>query len=443
MTNSLAIKINYSSLLKFTGPSMVMMLFMSFYTMVDGIFVSRFVNTQALSAVNIVYPLISVVVALGVMLATGGGAIIAKNMGENQMELAKARFTFAILSGIVIGGIVTVCALLFIDPIIRFLGANDAIYAYCYDYFSLMSIFVIPSMLQMLFQTLFVTAGKPNLGLIFTVLGGVCNVVFDYVLIVNFEMGISGAAIATGISYCIPAVFGLFYFSLNKKSLLRFSKFKVDFKFLRAACFNGSSEMVTNLSTAVTTLLFNIIMMKLLGEDGVAAITIILYAQFFLIALYLGYSMGVAPLISFAYGTQDKDRLKKLFKKSVVIVSISSVVCVAIAMLFAGPIVTVFAPQGTKAYDIAIYGMYIFSIAYLFMGYNILASAFFTALNNGKISAILSFLRTFLFLSSMIMLLPMILGVTGVWLSVVVAEFLALIVSAILVVKKSKTYGYF
>ena len=285
MNNTLAQQFNFRSLLQFSFPTIVMMIFMSLYTMVDGVFVSRFVGTNGLSAVNIVYPVISIVVAVGVMLATGGSAVIARKMGEGRGGEAKQDFSMIVLVGIFLGISISLAGLIFIHPLLRLLGSNDAVYGLCYDYAFVLMFFIPAGVLQMLFQTLLVTAGKPVLGLGITVLGGVANIVLDYVFIVPMEMGISGAAAATGIGYSIPAVFGLIYFALYRKGSLCFVRPVWRREVLFKSCGNGASEMVTNLSTAVTTLLFNVIMMRTLGENGVAAITIVLYAQYLLTAV--------------------------------------------------------------------------------------------------------------------------------------------------------------
>lgn len=442
MSNILAKKFNFLSLLKFTAPTIIMMVFMSFYTMIDGVFVSKYIGTSALSAVNIVYPFLSFVIAVAIMLATGGSAVIAKKMGENKLKEAKENFSLIILIGIIIGIIITILGLIFLDPLIRLLGASDAIYQFCYDYGLILILFTTFGILQMLFQYFFVTAGKPTIGLIVTFIGGVANIVLDYVFIVPMDMGIAGAALATGIGFSIPAIFGFFYFLLNKKGVLHLTKPKLDFKMLFSTFVNGSSEMVINLAGAVTTFLFNIVMMQYLGEDGVAAITIILYAQFLLIAIYLGYSSGIAPIISYNYGNKNTQELRKLFKISMIFLIVTSLINYIVSILLANNIVTIFAEQGTSVFNIAKDGFRTFSISYIFIGINIFASGMFTALSNGKVSAIISFLRTFLFLIISIIFLPKILGIEGIWLAVPIAEFLTIIISIIYLIKLRKTYEY-
>lgn len=442
MSNALSKKFTFWSLLKFALPTIVMMEFMSLYTMVDGVFVSRMVGTSALSAVNIVYPAISFVIAVGIMLATGGSAVIAANMGEGKNQEAKENFTLIVVTGIAAGLLITALGLVFLDPLLRALGANASIYHYCYDYAFVLILFVPLSILQMLFQFFFVTAGKPSYGLFVTILGGLANIVLDYLLIGPADMGIAGAALATGIGYSIPALYGLYYFTVKRKGTLYFVKPKFRIKVLLHSCTNGSSEMVTNLSTAVVTLLFNILMMKYLGEDGVAAITIVLYAQYLLTAIFLGYSSGIAPIISYNYGNQNNPQLQKIFTISMKFLISSSVVIFIIALVFARLIVLVFAPVGSSVYQIAIHGFYLFSSGYLFMGINIFASSLFTALSDGKVSAILSFLRTFVFIAIGMLLLPRFLSVNGIWLAVPIAEVLSILVSAFYIYRQRNVYHY-
>lgn len=440
--NTFEKKITPGFLLKFTLPSVIMMVFNSFYTMVDGGFVSNMVGTTALSAVNISYPLISLVFAIGIMLASGGSAVVAKQMGEGQQLKAKQSYTFIVTCGVVVGIIIAAIGLLFTKEISLLLGANEAIYEYCYDYILYISIFIPFAILQVLFQFFFVTAGKPNLGLILTVLGGVANIFLDYLFMGPMNLGIKGAAIATGIGFTIPAVIGLIWFTKKEDRLLCFTKPSFDGKVLLRTCTNGSSEMVSNLAVAVTTFLFNKLMMRYVGEDGVAALTIVLYAQFLFTAVFLGYTSGIAPLFSYNYGAQNEKRLKKLFKLSIIFITICSIGAYAFSLLLAKPVVALFSEPNSTVYNLAIHGMDLFGISFLIMGFNIFASGLFTSFSNGLISAILSFLRTFVFIILAIMILPKFLDVNGIWLSIPVAEIVALFVSVIFMLKYKKVYQY-
>ena len=440
--NSLERKITPGFLIRFTLPTIVMMVFNSFYTMVDGGFVSNFVGTGALSAVNIVYPLLSLVLAVGIMLATGGCAVVAKQMGEGKALEAKRSFSLITAVGAAIGAALALIGMLFTRGIVLALGANEAIYAYCYDYAFYISLFAPFSVLQILFQYFFVAAGRPHLGLISTLIGGVLNIVLDYVLIVPLNLGIKGAAIATGIGFLLPAVIGLVYFARNRFGSLCFVRPKMHVRTIVDSCTNGSSEMVSNLAVAVTTFLFNVLMMKYAGEDGVAAITIVLYAQFLFTAVFLGYTSGVAPLISYNYGAGNTKRLRKLFRLSMLFTGACSAAACLLSIALAGTVVGIFARPQSSVFTLAIEGMHRFAIGFLFMGFNIFASGLFTALSNGKVSAILSFLRTFVFIIVSVLTLSALMGMNGVWLSIPAAELLALIVALYYMVRLKERYRY-
>lgn len=290
-SNPLAKDFNVGSLLKFAFPTIVMMLFMGLYTIIYTIFVSRFVNTDALSAINIVCPVINLIVGLGTMIATGGSAIVARKMGAGEFKRTRQDFTLLVFFGLVLETIICILGIIFIDTIIYALGADTVLFPYCKDYLTIILLFTPASMLQVLFQNLFVTAGKPNLGLILSICAGVMNIVLDYIFIVPFKMGIAGAGLGTAIGYMIPAVIGIVFFC-KKITTLFFMKPIIDFKVLGESCTNGSSEMVSQLATAITTFFFNLTMMRLLGVNGVASITIMIYTQFLLTTLYIGFSMG-------------------------------------------------------------------------------------------------------------------------------------------------------
>lgn len=441
MSNSIAKDFKLFSLLRFAFPTMLMMVFMSLYTIVDGIFVSRLVGADALSSVNIVYPVINLLIAAGVMLASGGSAVIAKKMGEGNTKEAKEDFSFLVLIGFILGIFMMVFGNLFLESIVTALGATPVLVDYCMDYLGVCLLLAPACMLQLLFQTFFVTAGKPIAGLILTISGGIANMILDYLFMGSMNMGIKGAALATGIGQLIPAVAGLVYFSCFHGSL-HFVCPKFRFRVLMKSCINGSSEMVTNLSTAVVTYLFNMTMLKFLGETGVAAITIVLYGQFLFTAMYMGFSMGVAPVISYNYGRNHRVLLRRIFKICVGFISVSSVVITVIALLSAPFIVQIFTPVETETYAIAKDGFFLFSINYIFAGVNIFASSMFTAFSDGKISAIISFIRTFVLLVLNILLLPVIMGVTGIWLAVPAAEFLTVFVSLLYFRKKRNIYHY-
>ena len=437
--NALDKKITAKSLFLFSLPSIIGMVFMNLYTMVDGMFVSRFVGTDALSAINIVFPIIMTVIAISTMLSTGGNAIISKKMGERKENEARKDFSTIVFISIALSVIISILSFIFINPLLKFLGANDSIYNYCFSYAVISLIFLPATMFSVVFQTFFITIGKANLGLTFTIIGGISNVILDYVFIKVLNFGISGAAIATGIGYSIPGLLGLAYFIFNRKNSLYIVKTKIfNLKLLSETCINGSSEMVSSLSASIVTLLFNNILMKLIGVDGVAAVTVILYIQGLLVAVFMGYSMGCSPLISFNYGKKDNDRLHKIYKLSIIGILVVSILVFMFGLLKSDLLVSIFTSNGTNVYKLSNIGLKLFSISFLFIGLNLFTSALFTALSNGKISAIISFLRTLVFIVISVLVLPLLIGINGVWLSVPVAELLSLIVS-IFYLKKYKS----
>ena len=439
--NPLSQDFTIKSLLKFAYPTILMMLFMGLYTVIDTIFVARFANTNALSALNIVCPVINLTVGLGTMLATGGSAVIARKMGAGEQKRAAQDFTLIISAGVLSGLLITVLGTVLIDRIIRGLGASDILFPYCKEYLFTLLLFTPASILQMLFQNLIVTAGRPGIGMALGVSAGIANILLDYIFMVPFQMGVKGAAFGTGIGYIIPAAIGLWFFSAAKSNL-RFRKPAIDFSVLAESCTNGFSEMVSQAAAAVTTFLFNRVMMELLGENGVAAITIIIYTQFLLSAVFIGFSMGVAPVISYNYGKQDEKQLRNVFSICMRFIVVVSVSVFAAAFLFGSPLVGIFAEKGTSVYEIARNGFLIFPFSFLFCGLNIFTSAIFTALSNGKLSAILSFLRTFGLITVLLLILPALLGVTGVWLAVPAAELITMIVAIVFLNQNREKYHY-
>ncbi len=429
--NLLSQQFNFAKLMKFSVPTMIMMVFLSLYQTVDGVFISNLVGELALTALNVVYPFSSVVIAIAVMLASGASAVIALNMGEGKPREAKENFSFIILVAILISSAITILGLIFIKPLIYFMGATPRIYQMCYEYLQIMILSTPLVTLQLLFQVFFVTAGKPKLGLILTVSSGVANIVLDAVFVGTMQMGIRGAALATAIGYAITAIYGLAYFVFNRKGSLYLVKPKFRLEVLWKSCINGSSEMVNNLAIAITTLLFNVVGLRFLKEEGVAAIAIVLYAQFVMTAVFMGYSNGVAPVFSYKYGADDQAQIQKLFKISILFVTGLSVIVFLLALVVARPIAMIFAAHNPYVLQLAVHGFYLFSISFLFTGLNIFASALFTAFSNGLVSGILSFLRTFVLLVAALLILPAWIGAEGIWLAVPLAEGIAVIFSII------------
>ena len=439
--NPLSQNFSLKSLLGFAFPSILTMLSMGLYTLTDTVFVARFAGVNALSALNIVCPVINLITGLGTMLAAGGSAIIARKMGAGASARAAQDFTLITFTGVLLGMLIASLGTIFIDRMIWRLGASGLLFPYCREYLFILLLFTPASILQVLFQNLIVTAGRPGTGMILGIGAGGVNILLDYIFMVPLQMGIQGAALGTGIGYMIPAAAGTLFFCSGKSSL-RFKRPVMDLSILAKACTNGFSEMVSQAAAAVTSFLFNRIMMKLLGEDGVAAITIMIYTQFLLTALYIGFSMGTAPVISFAYGEQDWKKLKNVFSICMRFLLFASAAVFGTAFILGSPLVQLFSEKGTAVYATARQGFLIFPFGFLFCGLNIFASAAFTALSNGKLSAVLSFLRTFGLITALLLTLPEFMGVSGVWLAVPVAELLTMIVALIFLHQNKERYHY-
>lgn len=433
--------VTLKNILKFAVPTIAMTVFMSFYTMVDGLFVSNLIGTNALSAINLTAPIIQLVTAISTMLATGGSAVIMKKMGEQKSEEAKEDFTFLILVNVLVGIIMCGLGYLVMDSVFAGMNLSADVEKYCVEYLSCYLLFTVPILLMNNFTLYMIASEKATLSLVCSVAGGVLNMVLDYVFIAGFHMGISGAAIATGLGYSVTAIVGLFVFS-KKKSLLHFKRPVFRFKVLVNAATNGCSEMATALVTGIITMMFNWTMLHYVGENGVAAVTIIMYVLMFASSLYTGYSYGVAPMVSFYYGEQNHQKLRKLVGISLKVIACISVVTVIASFLCTKLLVSIFARPDNPVYSLAVSGNQICSIALFFIGFNIFASGMFTALSNGVVSAVLAFSRSFVFMLITMMVLPIVLGVNGIWLATPVAELMALVLSICMFLKYKKKYGY-
>ena len=433
--------VTLKNILKFAVPTIAMTVFMSFYTMVDGLFVSNLIGTSALSAINLTAPVIQLVTAVSTMLATGGSAVIMKKMGEHKTEEAKEDFTFLILVNVVVGFLMCGLGYLMMDRIFAGMNLSADVEGYCVEYLSRYLLFTVPILLMNNFTLYMIASEKAALSLVCSVTGGVLNMVLDFVFIAGFGMGISGAAVATGLGYSVTAVAGLIVFS-RKKSFLHFKKPVMRFKVLAGAATNGCSEMATALVTGIITMMFNWTMLRYVGEDGVAAVTIIMYVLMFASSLYTGYSYGVAPMLSYYYGEQNHEKLKKLVAVSLKVIAVISVMTVVMSFALTKPLVSVFARSDNPVYGLAVTGNRICTIALFFIGFNIFASGMFTALSNGVVSAVLAFSRSFVFMLATMLVLPLILGVNGIWLATPAAELMALLLSAGMFLKYRKRYGY-
>lgn len=433
--------VSLKNVLRFALPTIVMTMFMSFYTMVDGLFVSNLIGTEALSAVNLTAPIISLVTAVSTMLATGGSAVIMRKIGESKELEANQDFTSLILVNVLVGLIMAAAGYGLMDGLFGSMGLSPRVFHHCRQYLSRYLLFTVPILLMNNFTLYMIAAGKSTLSMVCSITGGVVNMVLDYVCIALLSMGIEGAAIATGLGYSVTAVVGLVVFS-KKEGLIHFVKPKFRARTLWQASTNGSSEMATALVTGIVTMLFNWTMLHYVGEPGVAAITIITYVLMAATSLYTGYAYGVAPMLSFCYGAQDREKLKKLVALSLKIITAVALASLILSLAATRPLVSIFAHPGDPVYDLAVTGNRICSGALVFIGFSVFTSSLFTALSNGLVSAILAFSRSFLFMVAAMLVLPALLGVTGVWLATPVAELAAAGMSLIYFLAYRKKYGY-
>ena len=432
----------YGKLLGFTIPSIIMMIFTSIYGIVDGIFVSNFVGKTAFAALNLIMPFVMIFGALGFMLGTGGCALISKTMGEGKKEKANELFSMYIAVSALVGVALTTLGIAVLRPVSVALGAEGQMIEDCVTYGRILLSTLVFFILQCEFQSYCVAAERPRMGLWITVAAGVTNIVLDAVLVALLRWGLAGAAAATAMSQLVGGMIPLVYFSLPNSSVLRLRKFRFDGRALWRACTNGSSELVSNLSMSVVNMLFNVQLLRFAGENGVAAYGVIMYVNFIFVGVFLGYAFGVAPVVSFHFGAGNEGELKSLRKKSLVLIGSSAVVLTLLAEVLAGVLSGIFVGYDAELYAMTRRGFMIYSASFLFMGFNMFASSFFTALNDGPVSALISFLRTFLFQVGAILVLPALLGLDGIWLAVVTAELLAVAVTILCFVKKQKQYGY-
>ncbi len=421
--------IHLSMLLRFALPTILSTVFMSIYSSVDGMFVARLVNTDALSAVNIVMPLVFISTGIGTMFGSGGNALIAKKIGEKKEKEAREDFSLLLLVSFVVSLTVVVICAVFLKPLLRILGANEELMSYCIAYMVPVLISMPFSVFGTMLSMSYITIGKARMGLVMSLLGGVINIALDWLFIAVFKWGVAGAAIATSIGYGTTSIIGLVYFVVCKKHDLYVVKPKFRKKTIIQSCVNGSSEMIGVFAGSIVEILFNNILMRLAGADGVASITIMLYVQALFNSVYRGYATGIAPIISYNYGAANKDRLKKIHSVSTKLIITASIVLTGICVIFAPAMVRFFAGNNQTVYEMALHGFRIFSISCLLVGINVYASALFTALNDGKTSAILSFCRAVVFLVIPVIVLPPLIGIDGVWSSIPVGEMLSLVMS--------------
>lgn len=429
-------------LLRYALPSIAMMIFSSIYGIVDGFFVSNYVGKMAFTAVNLIYPFLIILGSIGFMFGTGGAALISKTMGEKNIKKAKETFSLIIFTSVVLGIILSILGIIFLPQIASLLGAKDEVLTDCILYGKIILISLPFYILQYEFQCLFSTAGKPKFGLIVTVISGMSNIIFDYLLVAVFSLGLFGAAIATMISQIVGGVIPLIYFFSKNKSLLHFVKFKFDIKSLLKVCSNGSSEFLSNVSSSLISILYNLQLLKYAGENGVAAYGVLMYVSMIFQAIFIGYSIGVSPIVGYHYGAKNTSELKNVFTKSMIVIFITAIIMFICGELLSEPISRIFVNYDDELLQITKNAFRIFSFSFLLSGMSIYGSSFFTSLNNGLISALISFLRTVVFQASAVMTLPIFLKLNGIWLSIVVAELMSFIITFTFLIMKRKKYQY-
>lgn len=442
MTIQLSDHFTYKRLIRFVLPSIIMMIFTSIYGVVDGLFVSNFAGKTPFAAVNLIMPFLILLGSLGFMFGTGGSAIIAQTLGEGKPQKANEYFSMILYAVIGCGLLLTIVGLLLLRPVAMAFGAQGAMLEYCVLYGRIILVTLIPFMMQNVFQSFFVTAEKPQLGLAITVLAGLTNMFLDFVFIALFDWGIVGAALATAISQIVGGIIPLFYFLMPNTSKLRLCKTKLNKAILLKTCINGSSELMTNVSMSLINILYNFQLMHYIGEDGIAAYGVIMYVNFIFAAIFIGYSIGSAPVISYHYGAGNYGELKGLYQKSLFLIALSDGFLTLSAIALSGPLVQIFVGYDDALATLTTHGFCLYSLSFLVMGFNIFGSAFFTALGNGLISALISFLRTLLFQIVAVMVMPLLFDLNGIWLAVVAAELMTLLMTIYFFVKNKIRYHY-
>ena len=433
----------YSRLLRFVFPAITMMIFTSIYTVVDGFFVSNYVGKLPFAAVNLIWPYLMAFGVVGFMVGTGGSALVSRSLGEKKPERARQEFSLLVYFTIISGIVLTVLGIVLMEPVARLLGAEGEMVDLCVLYGNIIMAAQTAFMLQSMFQSFFVTAEKPQLGLVCTLAAGITNMVLDWLLVAVFPLGLVGAGLATAMSQVVGGIAPLIYFARKNSSLLWLTRTSFSRRTILQTCANGSSELKTNLSSSIVSALYNLQLLRLAGEDGVAAYGVIMYANFVFAAIFLGYSIGMTPIVGYHYGAGNSAELKSLLKKSLVLMATGGAVMLVLSQWLAGPLSHMFVGYDAALLELTVRGFRLYAVSFLLLGFNIFGSAFFTALSNGPVSAAISFLRTLLFQVAAILILPEVLpAADGVWLSVVAAEALALAVTGYFLVKMKNKYQY-
>lgn len=431
---------NYGRLMRFTLPSIIMMVFTSIYGVVDGFFVSNFAGKTAFTAVNFIMPVLMILGCVGFMFGTGGGALIAMTMGEGHKKRANEVFSLLIYVSMICGVILAMLGMVFLRPIASFLGAEGQMLEDSITYGRIILLAIPAYILQYEFQCLFATAEKPKLGLYVTIAAGLTNVALDALFVAVFRWGLQGAAAATAVSQCIGGFLPLIYFSCPNTSLLRLTKTRFDIRVLTKTCINGSSELMSNISMSVVSMLYNVQLLKYAGEDGVAAYGVLMYVNMVFLAVFIGYSVGCSPVISYHYGAQNHAELKSLLKKSYSIVGSFAIIMFASAQLLSRPLSLMFVGYDEGLLEMTLHAFSIYSFSFLFAGFAVFTSSFFTALNDGLTSALISFLRTLVFQITAVLILPLVFGIDGIWISIVAAEIMAVTVSLLFLFLRRREY---
>ena len=419
-----------------------MMIFTSIYGVVDGLFVSNFVGKTAFAAINLVMPFIMILGGVGFMIGTGGSALVAKTLGQQEPEDANRYFSMMIVITVLSGAALTAIGVIFMRPISYLLGATDAMIDDCVRYGRTVLAFVIAFMLQNVFQSFLITAEKPRLGLLATVAAGVTNMALDALFIAGFKWGVVGAAVATGLSQCVGGVLPLIYFLRPNSSRLRLVKTRLELRPILKACGNGSSELMSNISGSLVSMLYNFQLLAYAGENGVAAYGVLMYVQFIFVAIFVGYAIGSAPIVGYHYGAENHAELRSMLTKSIRLMSAGGVILTVLAIVLAAPLARIFVGYDAELFEMTRHAFCLFAFSFLMAGFNIFTSSFFTALNNGVISAAISFLRTLVFQTLCVLLLPALFGLDGIWWAMTVAEVFALGLSILFLATQRKRYHY-
>ncbi len=420
-----------------------MMVFMSIYGVVDGLFVSNIAGKTAFASINLIMPFTNIIGGMGFMVGTGGTALVSKVLGEGRREVANRYFTMMAWFIVIMSSVLSAAGIIFMPQVSRLLGATDAMINDCVVYGRIVIAFTMAFMFQNMFQSFFVAAEKPKLGLLVTVIAGITNIVLDALFVAVLGFGVAGAAVATGISQVVGAVIPLIYFIRPNGSLLRITKTRLELKPILRACGNGSSELMTNISSSVVSMLYNFQLLRVAGENGVSAYGVLMYVQFIFIAIFIGYAVGCAPIVAFNYGAENHRELNNILKKSLYILSGMSIILTLSAIALSHPLSAIFVGYDKELFEMTKHAFSLFSLSFILVGFNIFTSSFFTSLNNGVISAVVAFFRTLIFQSCSVILLPMFFDIDGIWWSITLAEVLAFILSVTFLITKNKKYGYF